>query len=105
MRERERERERYLISFSCQFLILNNLLKEPLVPAIDTAAQCAGWENKRECVCVCVCVCVCSDWFWTFIRSLCRPAKFDERGVCWSVFPNSREVKQLDDERRSEILK
>ena len=58
MRERERERERYLISFSCQFLILNNLLKEPLVPAIDTAAQCAGWENKRECVCVCVCVCV-----------------------------------------------
>lgn len=45
-----KERQKYLISFSCQFLILNNLLKQPAVSAINTAAHCRQWEN----VCVCV---------------------------------------------------
>lgn len=40
--QEERESLRYLISSSCQFLILNNLLKQLLVPAINTAAHCAA---------------------------------------------------------------
>lgn len=46
-----KERQKYLISFSCQFLILNNLLKQPAVSAINTSAHCRHWES----VCVCVC--------------------------------------------------
>lgn len=65
--QEERESLRYLISSSCQFLILNNLLKQLLVPAINTAAHCAahcaGWRMEW-----CMWASV-SHWFWSFTKN------------------------------------